>query len=1145
MQRSVSLLFFFTSIILTIILPSMAQVPTGALRGTVTDPSKAVISGATVTVKNKGTGAERIATSKTDGDFLINNLLPGEYEVKVTMSGFKTNLSSVTVQVGDTVTTEIALEIGQQSETVVVSGDSTAVVNTSDFKVDGVITRQKIDNLPLNGRNYLTLASLEPGVRVSTSNPGDANSLVNVSIGGAASELTRLTVDGGSIVDYTTGGAGQNFSIESVQEFQISSFNFDMATGVTSVGAINIVTRTGANNFFGSAFAFYRDHNIAAYPLLKRNQIDPDPFFRRLQSGFSVGGPIKKDKLLWFFNLEKLNQDAVFSTIHTGYKLSPTLSPLSQFDTVTLSPFDETLTNARMDYRLNNAHSFFVRYSGDNNKTFAPVTTNTLPSDWRTNKNDSYQGQGSWTWIARPTLTNDLRFNWQYVGNRSLIPTSSDCPNCIGLGGPQIRINNSNFRIGNEVSAPQNRAQHRYETTDNVTWTKGKHSVQFGGTWEKDYGLGNWNFAEPAVIVVHDPADVLAINGFIDLLANPNTPGIGPLLAPIFGPVAPALRIPLPASFVTPGARITYQDILQLPVAGAAVGIGDGSQPPPFNVNIARNSQRFRLYGQDTWRIKPNLSLKYGLSYTYETNLYNHDLPKSTLFQSLTGTAEANGKKRDNFAPAAGFAWDVKNNAKTVIRGGASMFYDTSLFVNRLTERALLGPLGNGRVQVPNDFFANSTQFANLPPQFVQSLPVIVGQLNQIAGTLPANDPTRAQLLAIANQIPALLLLNPALGSQLTSGALQTIPTKFTGANFVTAINQQVPLVLQQFQALGNQGVKGIDFFKTASDPLYIIDPNAKIPYSIQFSLGMQRELPFNMLVTADFVYRHRVHTYFQADRALYNRADSLGGSVIPRCTSANSLNPTARCLNGPLEIFEASGRETYKALLVKLDKRFSRRFAFTASYALSSSTGFPTSLSTPPFRQLTNLFGDPGPIDRDARHIFAFNGVVDLPKGFQVGFIANINSRGPFSPTLPGTSNSDINGDGTNNDLIPGFGFNQGNRSLNESDLVKLVTSYNQNFAGKPAPRGGLFPTVTLPSSFKFGDAFQSYDMRLSKVIKFRERFSLELIGEVFNIFNISNLTDFSGRLDADFGQPTNKAGQAFGYGGPRALQFAGRFKF
>jgi hypothetical protein len=1070
----------------------------------ITDPSRAFISGAEITLKRKETGVERRALSKSDGFFLISNLSPGEYEMKVTMRGFKTYLASVTVQVGDTVGAEITLQIGAQNETVVVSGDSTSVVNSGDFKVDGVMTRRKIDSLPLNGRNHLNLAGLEPGVRVGTSNPGDANSLVNVTIGGAPAALTRLTVDGGSIVDYVTGGAGQNFSIESVQEFQISSFNFDLSTGVTSVGAINIVTRSGGNALHGNAFAFFRDHNMAAYPVLKRDPLDPAPYFRRLQAGFSVGGPILKDRLFWFFNLESLNQDSVFSTIHTGYSIpgaqpGTLVYPLSQFDTVTASPFDQLLTNARVDYRFGASHSFYARYSGDSSKAFAPVESNTLPSNWRKNKNDSYQGQGAWTWVARPNLTNDLRFNWNYIGNKSLIPTAVDCPNCLGLNGPQIRINGSNFRVGNQIQAPQNRALHRYETANNSNLIGSRRLVQFGGSWERDYGVGNWTFLDPAVIVVHNPADVIALNAAIDRLGLPN---------------AQLLKIPLPAAFTTPGAKITYQDLLQLPVAAGLVGIGDGSQPPPFNADRARGNNRFRFYGQDTWRLGRGVTLKYGLSYTYETNIYNYDLPKPALLSPLYGSTQANKKDKDNFAPAAGFAWDVKNNAKTVIRGGASMFYDTSLLVNRLTERALIGPLGNGRVTTDNNFYANTVSFPALPQDLIDA----INKIN-----------------------PNLALINPALGAYLTNRALQTSPTKLTAADFLRILNQQVPTIQKQLKALGGQGVTGLDFFKTASGNGVLIDPFAKLPYSLQFSLGIQRELPGNMLLTTDFVARNRTHAFFTVDRNRINRAASLGGPVIRQCVGAEAHDPSAQCSNGPVEVLEAGGSEQYRALLVKLDKRFSRRYSFTASYALSSLRGFDYG------RDLNDPFAYPGNLGGDARHVFALNGVVDLPYGFQASFIANLASRPPFSALLSGLPvDTDLNGDGTGNDLLPGFGWNKGNRGTGETDLRALVDAYNRNFAGKTTPRGGVTPAVTLPATFQFGDIFQSYDARLSKSFKFYEdRLTLELIAEVFNLFNISNLNGFENRLDTDFGQPTSKAGQGFGYGGPRAWQFAGRFKF
>jgi len=1141
MKHSVSC-FFALLILIAGAVAASAQAPTGVLQGTVTDPAKAIISDAVVTVKNKQTGAERAVSSKSSGEFSINNLLPGEYEVKVVAKGFKTHISGVTIQVGDTATVEVALEVGDASETVVISGDSTALVNPSDYKVDGVITRKKIDGLPLNGRNFLQLASLEPGVRVSIGDPGDANNLFNVSIGGGNSALTRLTVDGGNTVDPVTGGAAQNYSVDTVQEFQISSFNFDLKTGVTSVGAVNIVTRTGGNEYHGSGFGFYRDNHMSAYPTLNRVANNPDPFFRRLQAGFALSGPIIKNKLAFFTNLERLNQTTAYSTIHTGAPV------FSQFDTVTSSPYKGWLYNLRLDYTINTKHTTFLRYSSDNNRVFGPVDDNVLPSDWRTNKNAVYQAQAGWTYSIKPTLINQLLFNYQYIGNRSLIPTATDCPNCIGLGGAQIRVNGSSFRIGNNVNAPQNRSLFRYETTDNLAWNKGKHTVETGFTFEPGYGTGTWSFVDPAVIVTHDPRTVQQVNDAIDALAAglglPATDPNGQLLRALFGPVAPQLKIPLPAAF-TNGGPITLNDILALPVAGLASGLGDGAQPPPFNSAFARHANRYRAYGQDTWRIGSGLTLKYGLSYVYENKLWNHDLPKSSLFANtgLYGTTDPNPRDKNNFAPSLGFAWNVKNDNKTVIRGGFSMTYDTSLYVNRLTERAILGPIGNGRVVLPGDFFQNSVPFPQLPPQVAGALPTVAQQL-VAASQDPRLSPTQqAQLKAIAGIVPNLGVINPAANGKTSLGAstLQVLPTKLTAAQALQIIAQQGSAIQAGFNQLAAAGVIGADVFKTVTDTSVLIDPNIKIPYSETFSLGVQRELPWNMAVNADFVFRRYLHSFFQHDRALFNRAPSLGGPLVRTCANpTEAVNPAVQCLNGPFEVVEGSGREDYKALLVKLEKRFANRYQFTASYAYSRLRGFDYDID------LTNPFAFSGFGSADRPHIFTFSGVADLPLGFRAGLIASFESGAPLTVKIPGSNNSDLNGDGTNNDLLPGTGFNTANRDIGVSDLRRLVDQYNAQFAGKPAPRGGQFPQLALPSTFDLGDSFQSYDVRLSKDFNIiTERLKLELIGEVYNLFNISNKRGYSGSLDSGFGQATSKANPNFGLGGPRIFQIGGRIKF
>src|SRR5215813_840837 len=229
------------------------------------------------------------------------------------------------VQVGNTTNGDAALRVGTKEEIVEIQAEAPQIDKTN-YKIDGVIGRQKIDALPLNGRNFLQLALLEPGVGVTASYPGAQNNLFNVSVGGAPSSLTRLTVDGGSILDPVCGGAAQNFSTETIQEFQISTFNFDLSTGVTSVGAINIVSRTGTNDFHGSAFLFFRDHSISALPTFFRPSENFDPFFRRYQYGGAIGGPIKKDRIFFFGNYERLDQTSAISTVVTGFPASSALN---------------------------------------------------------------------------------------------------------------------------------------------------------------------------------------------------------------------------------------------------------------------------------------------------------------------------------------------------------------------------------------------------------------------------------------------------------------------------------------------------------------------------------------------------------------------------------------------------------------------------------------------------------------------------------------------------------------------------------------------------------------------------------------------------------------------------------------------------
>jgi hypothetical protein len=1127
--RSVCYILSGLLAVIALTAPSLAQAPTGGVRGAVKDQSDSVISGARVTVVSKGTGAERHFTTKSDGQYQIGNLPPGEYEVKVAANGFKSGLAPVTVQVGENLSIDFNLEIGATSETVVVNSD-TPTINTSDFKIDGVVNRQQIENLPLNGRNFLQLAMLEPGVSVvATSNPGTSpNNFFRVSIAGASQAMTRISVDGATINDRITGGTSQNFSQESVQEFQISSFNFDPSTSVTSVGSVNVVSRSGSNELHGSAFFYYRDHNVAAFPGFGRDPRrfqDPgldDPFFARRQAGGSLGGPIKKDKLFWFFNFENNNQDGVFPVTnnHAIY---------SQYDHIATNPLSAKQANAKFDWRVSEKHSAYIRLSTDNNDNNNPSGGVRMPSNWIVTKNVAAQIGSGLSSVFTPRLVNDLRYSYGFYSGRLNIPTADDCRDplfCLGLGGPQIRAGGS-FRIGANDQTPQNRILRTYQLTDTLSWQKGTHRLRFGGEWERFYGIGSWAFDEPATITLHDPVTVFT-------RAFPTNGQGTPLDKAIYNALPASLKVTTTdnnRTFVplNPGLLPTVADILRLPLRSFVTGIGDPGQPQPFNRDDAARNDRLRFFFADSWRVKPSLTLSYGVAYVYENKLLNHDLDRPPLLSTLfNGDLRAPQRDKNNFDPSLGFAWNIKG--KTVIRGGVGIFHDSNVFYVRLQERFLTGPSGNGRGPIPGSV-------------------VRVG-----------------------------------------SGTLDFVnPTPFSGANLM-AILPNIRAELQKQLGDGTDpAVRGVEIFKQANG---LFDPNTVIGYAANSTIGVQHELAPNLVVSADFIMRRSIHfgglnETFVYDRNRFERrrvtlentetgeVTNVRNPIIPLCTGAQGLNPKAVCSQGGINVTESSANFRYTALHVKVDKRFAERYQFTGSYALSRFTGFNEVID------YDDLFAGDGYLSSDRTHRFTFSGLLELPsyKGgsrflrglantWQVSLISQLISKPPLNANV----GADLDNDGISTTPLPGTFFRSFGRSVDEDRLRELVAAYNADIEGqtlaRPAmkdrkpvfnadgtqvflrPRSAkneVLDLIRLPSNFDSGDNFFAQDVRLTRFIRFKEKYQLSLIAEVFNLFNVANLDGYGDNLtdSGRFGQPSSRVGQVFGNGGPRAFQFAARLTF
>ena len=311
-------------------------------------------------------------------------------------------------------------------------------------------------------------------------------------------------------------------------------------------------------------------------------------------------------------------------------------------------------------------------------------------------------------------------------------------------------------------------------------------------------------------------------------------------------------------------------------------------------------------------------------------------------------------------------------------------------------------------------------------------------------------------------------------------------------------------------------------------------------PYAIHLNLGVQREMAHNLVLSADFAYRHFLQVPFAAD---YNHFLSLRGPVIPRCVGSQRDDLQALCSAGAINVTTSSGRARYMGLLLRAEKRFSGRTQFLASYAYSSNVGFAGNPAGNVLNQ-DDWFESYGPLDRDLTHILNVSAIVDLPWKLQLGFNSSYYSKPPFTVSVSGM---DFNGDGTDGDALPGAKVNRFNRGLGKEDLRRLVEEFNRNFAGKFTPRNQLIPTITLSAEYEFGDNYVTQDLRLSRTFAFREKFKLTVIAEAFNLLNMANLSGYGSNLanTATFGQPTRRFDQAFGSGGPRAFEFGARLSF
>ena len=417
-----------------------------------------------------------------------------------------------------------------------------------------------------------------------------------------------------------------------------------------------------------------------------------------------------------------------------------------------------------------------------------------------------------------------------------------------------------------------------------------------------------------------------------------------------------------------------------------------------------------------------------------------------------------------------------------------------------------------------------------------------------------------------------------------------TAPTTFTGQNMIDLIST-IRATLSA--GLGNGkdlSIRGVDITKQAVGPsgegIFVSDLTTG--YTYQATIGVQREVARNMILSVDFVRRRAIHlggteAGFGVDLNNFSRSSAnqavnpttgvvtyVLNPILPICTAAQLATPKFPCSSSLIIGYWSGINTTYTGLLAKLDRRFANGLQFTAAYAYSRYTNNVNVTATSV--SLTNLYETAGIAGNDVPHRLTISGYYEIPtyKGdsrllraltnsWQVGLISDMRSAPPLNPTL----SIDVDGDGVSRYTRPGIPWNGFGRGTSADDIRKAVDQYNAslptpdiNAANKKrTPLNQVIPIIKLPDNFSNGDQFFSQDVRLTRVIAIREKIKLSLIGEAFNIFNIANLTGYSGTLNSlvapgqvqslTFGQPSNRVNQIFGTGGPRAFQFAARLSF